>query len=105
MKKFNKRFLSLMIVMSMLLSPLPAIADKPEVQKASSSVNATSESDFEFDSAKGEITGYKGNEKDLVIPSKIDGKQVYGLGKGALNKKGLTSVVLRYDLYKMGRPW
>ena len=94
MKKFNKRFLSLMIIMSMLLSPLPAIADKPEVQKASSTVNATSESDFEFDSAKGEITGYKGNEKDLVIPSKIDGKQVYGLGKSALNEKGLTSVVL-----------
>ena len=94
MKKFNKRFLSLMIIMSMLLSPLPAIADKPEVQKSSSTVNATSESDFEFDSAKGEITGYKGNEKDLVIPSKIDGKQVYGLGKSALNEKGLTSVVL-----------
>ncbi|MCI6000595.1 MAG: leucine-rich repeat domain-containing protein [Finegoldia magna] len=94
MKKFNKRFLSLMIVMSMLLSPLPAIADKPEVQKSSSTVTANSESDFEFDSAKGEITGYKGNEKDLVIPSKIDGKQVYGLGEGALNQKGLNSVVL-----------
>lgn len=94
MKNKTKRFLSLMIVLSMLMSPLPSVAEKSTHQNAITNSSTTNEGDFVFDKENGEITDYKGTKKDLVIPSKIDGKQVYGLGKGALNKKGLTSVVL-----------
>lgn len=82
-----------MIVLSMILSPISVFAEEPSTTQPSVSTT-TNASDFEFDADKGEITGYNGTEKDLVIPSKIDGKQVYGLGQGALNKKGLNSVVL-----------
>lgn len=82
-----------MIVLSMILSPISVFAEEPSTTQPSVSTS-TNASDFQFDKEKGEITGYNGTDKDLVIPSKIDGKQVYGLGNGALNKKGLNSVVL-----------
>lgn len=82
-----------MLVLSMILSPISAFAQEPAAAQPSAN-EVSSASDFEFDKENGEITGYNGTEKDLVIPSKIGGKQVYGLGNGALNKKGLNSVVL-----------
>lgn len=46
--------------------------------------------------SKGEIfiSSYKGTAKDIVIPEKIDGKTVVGIGHFAFYNKQLTSVVL-----------
>ena len=42
--------------------------------------------EFIFDKETKTITGYKGNEINLTIPSKIDGIEVKKIAKGAFDK-------------------
>ncbi len=47
------------------------------------------------------ITGYKGDADEIVIPEMIDGKPVTVLGKGAINGKDVTTLVLSKYLIKV----
>jgi hypothetical protein len=59
---------------------------------------AQNESDFVFD-GKGTITGYKGRETKLVIPSHIGGVPVTAIEEKAFANKGLTSVNIPSGVY------
>ena len=59
------------------------------------------ESDFIFDKESQTITGYKGEEKDLLIPEKIDGVEVKKIGKMAFARKKLTSVEIPSTVKKI----
>uniref|UniRef100_UPI0025954039 leucine-rich repeat domain-containing protein n=1 Tax=uncultured Allobacillus sp. TaxID=1638025 RepID=UPI0025954039 len=49
-----------------------------------------------------EITNYTGNETDIEIPSKIEGKAVTEIDSSAFRNKGLTSVVISESIEDIG---
>ncbi|GHV79949.1 hypothetical protein AGMMS49944_17400 [Spirochaetia bacterium] len=68
------------------------------------SVFGQSESDFytEINNGTITITGYKGTNKDVVIPEKINGLPVVAIGYGAFIEKHLTSVVIPNSVITIG---
>lgn len=62
----------------------------------------TDESHFHFDEFRREIIDYDGAEKNVVIPSRIDGMEVVSIGPDAFWNKGLTSLVLPPTLSVIG---
>lgn len=62
----------------------------------------TNESHFTFDEFRREIVDYDGAEKNVVIPTHIDGMEVVSIGPDAFWNKGLTSVVLPPTLSVIG---
>lgn len=62
----------------------------------------TDESHFRFDEFRREIMDYDGVEKNVVIPTHIDGMEVVSIGPDAFWNKGLTSVVLPPTLAVIG---
>ncbi len=66
------------------------------------SINTTDESHFRFDEARREIIDYDGAEKNVVIPTHIDGMEVTSIGPDAFWNKGLTSVILPPTLAVIG---
>ncbi len=59
--------------------------------------------DFEFDEKTGTITKYLGAEKDVVIPSEIDGIKVVHIGGEAFWNKALVSVVFPSSIISIGK--
>lgn len=61
---------------------------------AGTAVFAQSEDDFEIIQESGGITvtGYTGNQTEVVIPARISGIAVYSVGRSAFAGKGLTAV-------------
>ncbi|WP_078598437.1 leucine-rich repeat domain-containing protein [Evansella clarkii] len=57
---------------------------------------------FRFDEFRREITGYEGEETNVVIPAEIDGVEVVSIGPDAFWNKGLTSVILPPTLSVIG---
>ncbi len=49
---------------------------------------------YEIRENKAIITGYSGDEKNLVIPSCIDGYKVYGIGESAFAYSDIESVIV-----------
>lgn len=62
----------------------------------------TDQSHFRFDEFRREITDYVGEDKNVVIPSHIDGVEVVSIGPDAFWHKGLTSVILPQTLSVIG---
>lgn len=62
----------------------------------------TDESHFSFDEFRREIIDYDGAEKNVVIPTHIDGMEVVSIGPDAFWNKGLTSVILPPTLSVIG---
>ncbi|OAK70520.1 hypothetical protein ABB05_12225 [Lederbergia galactosidilytica] len=62
----------------------------------------TDVSHFRFDEYRREIIDYDGEEKNVVIPSHIDGMEVVSIGPDAFWNKGLTSVILPPTLSVIG---
>jgi hypothetical protein len=56
---------------------------------------------YEIKDGKAIITGYTGNETDIVIPAKIDGYTVDGIGESAFSKSKLTSVIISEGIRKI----
>jgi hypothetical protein len=59
--------------------------------------------DILFDLVLGEIKGYKGNEKNVVIPSVIWGEPVLSIGESVFYKKQLTSVTIPNSVTSIGK--
>jgi len=49
---------------------------------------------YEIKNGKAIITGYTGKETDIVIPARIDGYFVEGVGENAFSNSKLTSVII-----------
>lgn len=96
MNKKIKRVLAFLLVVTLTVGqfPIKVIADNIEISEETDNKEVTTEDLFEFDEEKGEITNYLGEDKDVVIPSEISGTRVIGIGDGAFNNKGLTSIVI-----------
>ena len=56
---------------------------------------------YEIKDGKAIITGYTGNETDIVIPSKIEGYDVEAIGESAFSKSKLTSVIISEGVKKI----
>lgn len=54
----------------------------------------TDETLFEFDEASQTITGYTGEDIDIVIPKRINGLEVLKIGFNTFNDKNLESVII-----------
>ena len=65
-------------------------------------LKTTDESYFRFDEFRREITDYNGKDKNVVIPTHIDGMEVVSIGPDAFWNKGLTSVVFPPTLSVIG---
>ncbi len=57
---------------------------------------------FDFDKDTKTITKYKGTDKDVVIPDKIDSVTVEKIGKQAFSRSKIDSVTLSKDLIELG---
>lgn len=66
------------------------------------SMKTTDESHFRFDEFRREIMDYDGAEKNVVIPTHIDGMEVTSIGPDAFWNKGITSVILPPTLSVIG---
>ena len=62
----------------------------------------TSSDQFEFDWLKGEITKFVGTDKDVVVPSRINGRKVVSIGEYAFNEAKIDSVILPDTITNIG---
>ena len=88
----------------LLLDKLYAEIEKlsrEEVSTDAADVNTIGRFLYQIKDGKATITGYTGNETDIVIPSKIDGYEVEGIGESAFSKSKLTSVVISEGVRKI----
>ena len=91
----------LMIVLAMVMLPAGMPTYRIEVQAGIS--EASGDYDYEIKEDGVEITKYNGNGGDVVIPSKIDGKKVIGIGYRAfLDCSSLTSVMIPDSVSSIG---
>ncbi len=58
--------------------------------------------DFEFDKTTGTIIGYKGVNKDVIIPEQIDGITVKIIGNSSFEEKDITSLVIPNGVIEIG---
>ncbi len=58
--------------------------------------------DFYFDKTTGTVTGYTGNDYDVVIPNEIDGTTVTAIGDMAFTNKALETVVIPDTVTSIG---
>jgi sulfur carrier protein ThiS len=64
---------------------------------------SVNESDFEFDTNTGTITGYNGSETEVAIPSEINGVNVKNIGNYAFyNCSSLTSITIPNNVTSIG---
>ncbi len=70
-------------------------ATETKTEAAVSEAKEADASDFTYDEEDGKIvlTSYKGTATDIVIPSQIDGKDVYAIGKACFANGDIVSVV------------
>lgn len=62
----------------------------------------TDESHFTFDESRREIVDYDGVEKNVVVPTHIDGCEVVSIGPEAFWNKGIKTVTLPPTLSVIG---
>ena len=89
-----------------LFDKLYAELEKLSREESTSNVNnensnASGRFLYEIKDGKAIITGYTGKETDIVIPSKIDGYAVEGIGESAFSKSKLTSVIISEGIRKI----
>lgn len=72
-----------------------ASVTETKTQAEVSEVKEADASDFTYDEEDGKIvlTSYKGTATDIIIPSQIDGKDVYAIGKACFANGDIVSVV------------
>src|SRR5699024_3557929 len=58
--------------------------------------------EFEFDPSTGTITGYNGEDLDVVIPSEIGGAPVKAIGRQVFMGKGIQSVQIPEGVETIG---
>ncbi|MFV0350820.1 MAG: leucine-rich repeat protein [Oscillospiraceae bacterium] len=59
---------------------------------------ATAEDDFVFNQATGYITGYQGDETDVVIPEIIDGVEVVGIDEDAFSPYNIDTSITSVEI-------
>ncbi len=100
MKKIFNTLLSLLLIFSML--PVNSFADDenipPLINEHLLKEEVYSKDSFDFDKANQTITKYKGNDKNVVIPEKIEGLAVKKIGKKAFAKSKIDSVTFNSNM-------
>ncbi|MBQ7354422.1 MAG: leucine-rich repeat protein [Clostridia bacterium] len=114
-----KKLLTLLLLAAMLTAPLAGCGDTDDTPaqttegKGNGTVNGTDDtipeynaadanpaSDFEYEAGEDggiTITKYVGTDTDVVIPEKIDGKDVTVIGPGAFNRCAVLETVVMSD--------
>ena len=84
-------------------SPQPQDKPSPEVESSSPS-NLSTSSPFEVQPRNEGlvISGYRGNEREITIPSQIGGLPVVAIGEEAFKGSGVTRVTLPEGLCEIG---
>ncbi len=94
-----KKLLASMLAMVMMLAGMPTY--RIEVQAEIS--EASGDYDYEIQEDGVEITKYNGNGGDVVIPSKINGEKVIGIGDWAFSEcTSLTSLTIPDSVSSIG---
>ncbi|WP_304206444.1 leucine-rich repeat protein [Peptostreptococcus russellii] len=104
MKKITTTLLSLLLTISMM--PVGSFAAEESLSQITDELVSeqaeTSEDSFEFDKGTKTIKKYKGTDKDVVIPEKIDGVAVEKIGRQAFSKSQIDSVTFNKELKEIG---
>ncbi|GFP75534.1 leucine-rich repeat protein [Clostridium fungisolvens] len=98
MKKRKKRGISFILV---LISLFVSFSATP-VFAATTGTDANGFTWQSDDGVTYSITGYNGSDKNIVIPSSIDGHTVTSIGSNAFREKPLTSVVIPDTVTSIG---
>ena len=101
----GKRLLSAVLATLMIGSTAVATGSYTETAITASAVSETSASDFSYETNDDiiTITGYKGSDTDVVIPSEINGKAVTSIGSYAFRDcTGLTSITIPDSVIEIG---
>ncbi|MGN0469630.1 MAG: leucine-rich repeat domain-containing protein [Acutalibacteraceae bacterium] len=108
-KSNGKRLLSVLLAAMLIGSATVATSSYTGVGISASAVTdtaKTSASDFEYsenDDGTVTITGYYGEDREIIIPSEIDGKPVTSIGNSAFNEcTGLTSITIPASVTSIG---
>lgn len=97
MKKMSKRFLSLCLILSMVLTLL-TIVPHSEVK-----ADTTGEWSYEIVNGSVMVTGYNGNKSDITVPETIHGMKVTAIGNEAFKSNtNLVSVVIPDNITSIG---
>ncbi|MCB5559809.1 leucine-rich repeat protein, partial [Anaerosalibacter bizertensis] len=79
--------------------------DPPTELKVETTVKVSKqipESELEFDKDTNTVTGYKGKDRDIVIPNEIDGEPVWTIGEGAFKEKNLNTIYIPNSVMAIG---
>ena len=80
--------------------------DPPTELKVETTVKVSKqipESELEFDEDTNTITGYKGKDRDVVIPKEIRGVPVQTIGEEAFKEKNLNTIYIPNSVMAIGR--
>ena len=99
MKKL-KYFLLIILVLPIIA--IVSACQSTEIVVGGNTYTATDASQFKFNWFKGEITAFIGTDKDIVVPSKINGRDVVSIGDLAFNEAQIDSVILPNTIKNIG---
>lgn len=92
-----KKLLSVALALCMVFGSAAFLPESTFIEYSGIRVSAETSDSFwyiELDDGTVQITGYKGNDSTLIIPSTINGKRVSSIGNGAFSEcTDLSSVV------------
>ena len=99
MKCWSKKIVCIFLMIVMVISVLPSgfVYGSGEA--------AAEEWEYETYNETIKITGYKGNEEKIVVPSEIAGKMVTAIGDGLFFDNTITSVTIPESVRVMSTTW
>ena len=93
------------LLLVILILPIIAIAtacQSTEIVVGGNTYTTTDASQFKFNWLKGEITEFIGTDRDIVVPSEINGRDVVSIGDLAFNEAQIDSVILPNTIKNIG---
>lgn len=85
-----------------VIESLKAEAEKNDDSEADNSVNVTPAFKYIISGTNATLTGYTGNEENIVIPASVDGYRVTAIADGAFENSQIKNVIISDGVTSIG---